>query len=289
MQRCPVAAAAPWMTWNCWPTRRVTNFRRSRIWISSNGPPPWATPRQAPETDVESACMAARCDGDVAAGARVRRATCAARRGAAGVPGIHRQRRTGMAGVSGTDAAETRSRGGQTGGQTRPETGRPGAAARGRARCRCEGDRGCRQGEIAMKKLLLWCLLAMGPLLIAVPVTAAEPVAQAIPWSSLNPAQQQTLSQFEPRWSQLPPERQLALSRGADRWGSMNDAQRERARDRFQRWRQLPEPRRQRARESWNQFQRLPPAEQARLREDFREFRQLLRELRNRRGQRPQQ
>ena len=121
-----------------------------------------------------------------------------------------------------------------------------------------------------------WTHLVLAASLLALPLRAFAADGEGAPvnWSSLTPAQQQTLGSFADKWAQLPPARQQALARGAQRWAQMSPQQQDSARNRFQSWKSLPEERRAQIREQYERFRPLPPDEQAAVRENFNRFRQ---------------
>ena len=78
---------------------------------------------------------------------------------------------------------------------------------------------------------------------------------RGVPWSHLNPGEQQVLKRYSDRWNTLSPNRQEHLHRAAREWIHMDPQQRERIRIRYERFR--------------------PPAEQERLRHTHRWYRNL--------------
>lgn len=123
------------------------------------------------------------------------------------------------------------------------------------------------------------CTAVLLSLWVMAPLRAGD--AEAIPWDSLNAAEQHLLAPLSEQWDSLPPERQARLRSGARRWQNASPEEQERAKQRFEQWRELPPEHREELRERYQRFKTLPPEKQARIRDQYRWMGQLPPDIRD--------
>lgn len=104
------------------------------------------------------------------------------------------------------------------------------------------------------------CCLGIITLLFLLDVPAIG-LAQdrGVPWSNLNPEEQQVLRPYSEHWNSLGPNQQERLQRGAREWIHMDPRERERIRARYERFRQLPPDEQERLRRTQRWYRSLPP------------------------------
>ena len=99
---------------------------------------------------------------------------------------------------------------------------------------------------------------------LGIPATGLAQDA-GVPWSNLNPEEQQVLRRYSDRWDTLSPNQQERLQRGAREWIHMDPQQRERIRTRYERFRQLPPAEQERLRRTHRWYRNLPPDQRENL------------------------